>query len=242
VNEESPEAKLWKEFSESKCGMARARLVEMYIPLARAIAGKMYQKRIDDSLPFNDYLQYGQVGLLEAVDRFQWNRHVSFGTFSTHRIRGSILNGLARESEQAAQQRFWRRRSEQRVESLRTALAPDADRASLADIAMVTAGLVVGALLDDARNAYEPADLNEQNDPYAVNELEQLHVQVKHLLTRLPEKERVVIHGHYVEGVDFEVVAARLGLTKGRVSQLHTRALLRIREWLSGKPKLDEKL
>jgi RNA polymerase sigma factor for flagellar operon FliA len=59
---------------------------------------------------------------------------------------------------------------------------------------------------------------------------------------RLPDKERTVIEWHYVEGKKFECLAEKLGLSKGRISQLHAQALLRMRHWLDDGPCLDRKL
>jgi RNA polymerase sigma factor for flagellar operon FliA len=69
-----------------------------------------------------------------------------------------------------------------------------------------------------------------------------LLVVVEQLIVQLPEKERTVVRGHYIEGVQFDELAGRLSLTKGRVSQLHAQAILRLRGWLDGAPKVDRKL
>src|SRR5262249_2273888 len=152
-------------------------------------------------------------------------------------IRGAILNGLVKESEVAAQNRFWRTHTRDRLDSLRTAVAPDADRASLAQIASLTVGLALGVLLEDARDDFEPPDPNPNNNPYAVNEVQQLRDAIRRLITDLPDKERVVITGHYVEKLEFQALAERLSLTKGRVSQIHAQGLQRLREWLDQSPK-----
>jgi RNA polymerase sigma factor FliA len=236
------ENELWTEFAKTGSADIRERLFSMYAPLARTIAARMYRSRKDDAVAFTDYLQYGNVGLLEALSSFDNARQVSFATFSSRRIRGAILNGLARESEQAAQYRFWRQRSEQRVESLRTAVATAADRASFGEIVAITAGLVVGALLDDLHGSTEPIDRNVNNDPYASNEIRQLQDTIRHLIAQLPDKERAVVQGHYLDDKQFDALAQQLALTKGRISQLHAQAVLRLRGWLDGGPKLDRKL
>jgi RNA polymerase sigma factor for flagellar operon FliA len=215
---------------------------DYYEPLTRSIAGRMYLLRIDNSVAFDDYLQYGRVGLLEALDRFDIEREVSFGAFSSRRIRGAILNGLGTESELWAQRQFWRRRTGDRVDSLRTAIAPHSDRTSLAEMIAITVGLVVGVVLDDMREGAEPADPNPMNDPYAQTEFHQLGTAVRKLIDRLPDTEQVIVRGHYQEFADFDVLAARLSLSKGRISQLHAQALLRLRGWLETRPQLDRKL
>jgi RNA polymerase sigma factor for flagellar operon FliA len=239
---ESSERALWNQFQSSRLHRDRKELVRMYEPFARSIAARMYGMRVDDSVAFEDYVQYGRVGLLEAVDRFDLAREVMFSAYAASRIRGAILNGIAKESELAAQNRFWRSRVRDRIDSLRTAAAPSADRASLAQIATITVGLALGVLLEDSPDSFEPADPNAQNNPYAANELSQLAATVRTLVHRLPEKERAVITGHYVNHLEFQHLAQELSLTKGRVSQLHAQALQRMRQWLEERPNLDHRL
>ena len=235
------ERTLWEDFHSCRHFGVREELLQLYEPFARSIAARMYRMRVDDSVSFDDYLQYAHVGLLEAVDRFDFNRDVAFSAFASSRIRGAVLNGLAKESEAAAQNRYWRSHVRDRVDSLRTAVAPDADRASLAQIATITMGLALGVLLEESRDSFEPADPNPNNNPYTANEVHQLGVAVKQLIVQLPEKERVVIAGHYLDHIAFQHLAVRLSVTKGRVAQLHAQGLLRLRAWLEQKPKLDQK-
>lgn len=236
------EHSLWVAYRATQCSSSREKLLARYEPLARTIAARMYGSRIDQSVAFADYLQYGRVGLMEAVDRYDLTRAVPFAPYASQRIRGSILNGIAKESELAAQRRFWSERSRERVESLRTAVAPSADRASLAEIVTLTMGLAVGVIVEGLETDQEPSNGNPCNDPYAVNELRQLGEMVKELIERLPDNERTVIKGHYIEQLEFQLLAQRLAITKGRVSQIHAQALLRLHGWLQERPKLDRKL
>jgi RNA polymerase sigma factor for flagellar operon FliA len=236
------ERTLWAEYQSSRNARIRDRLLALYEPLARTIAARLYGVRSDDSVTFGDYLQYGRVGLMEAVDRYEPEREVPFVAYSSQRIRGSILNGIAKESELSAQRRFWKERWRDRVESLSTAVAPDAERASLSDMVTITIGLAVGAIVEGVNGEHDLPDPNPRNDPYAQNELRQLSSTVMQLLERLPDNERTVMKGHYVEHLEFQILAQRLSLTKGRISQIHARALVRLREWLEQGPKLDRKL
>ena len=69
-----------------------------------------------------------------------------------------------------------------------------------------------------------------------MTELAQLTSAVRSLLPELPERERELMQRHYGEHIEFQQIAAEWGVTKGRVSQLHARALRRLREKLHGKP------
>ena len=239
---ESKERALWEDFGSERTSAVREEILRFYEPLARSIAARTYAVRFDNSVSFADYLQYARVGLLEAVDRFDPTRGVAFRTFASARIRGAVLNGLAKESEIAAQNRFWRSHIRDRIDSLVTAVAPSADRISLSQIATVTVGLALGVLLEDSKNEFEPADQNPQNNPYAANEVRQLQSALKELLVRLPEREREIIKSHYLESTEFQQLANQMSVTKGRISQLHAQALKRLRAWLDEQPTLDRKV
>jgi RNA polymerase sigma factor for flagellar operon FliA len=238
---DSLEHALWAQFKSSRHSDDREALIQMYLPFVRAIAAGLYKVRADDSVSFDDYVQYGRTGLLEAVDAYDFERGVPFSAYSSSRIRGAVLNGLAKESELAAQRKFWKSQARDRVESLSQAVASSFDRAGLAEIAAIAVGLAVGALLDDIV-APEAADPSIHSDPYAAIEAHQLASQAKRLIEQLPGHEREVIEGHYVRHLSFQQVAEQLGLSKGRISQIHAQALHRLRQWMDHRPGLDCRL
>jgi RNA polymerase sigma factor FliA len=236
------EQSLWDEFHKARRYRAREELVQLYEPFARSIAARLYGAGSHPGVQFDDYLQYARVGLMEAVDRYDCGRGVAFSAFSGTRIRGAILNGLARETELAAQRKFWGVRWHDRVDSLSHAATPS--EASLEEIADIAVGLAVGLILDDLDHEAEPADPNPANDPYASSELRQLSNMLRGSIADLPDKERAIVVGHYLEHLDFQAIAQQLGLSKGRVSQLHSRAIAQLRDLLerSLTPALSIKL
>lgn len=230
---------LWEAFRANRDAAAREALIEHYLPHARNVAARMYKLRIDASIGFDDYLQYARVGLMESIDRFDARRGIVFEAYSTHRIRGAVLNGLGQESEAAAQRDFWRTRMTDRMQSLTAAAGRDVQRATLEDMMQITLGVALGVMLDDE---HDTADESPQANPYAATELEQFTRQVKSLVERLPEREREIVRGHYFEQLEFQAIAQRYAISKGRVSQLHARALQRLRALLDERPRLDKKL
>jgi len=201
---------LWAQFVESRSPVVRARLIECYLGLAHLAAAKFFRLRPGHAVSFADYLQYARLGLVEAVDGFDPTREASFETYSSYRIRGAMLNGLARESEVAAQRTFWRTRLEERVEQLGPPQLLDAER-ELEELTRLLEELVA----DDAPHS----------NPHTATELAQLREAVE----KLPDRERLVIRRHYYEHREFRVIARELTITPGRVSQLHAQALGRIR-------------
>ena len=136
-----------------------------------------------------------------------------------------MLNGLARESEVAAQRTFWRTRLEERVEDLGPTPSNDRD---LDEITRMLEGL---ASSDFAEGASEDlVDDAPHSNPHAATELAQLREAVE----KLPHRERLLIRRHYFDHCEFRVIARELTVTPGRVSQLHAQALGHIRQLLDG--------
>jgi RNA polymerase sigma factor FliA len=240
ANSEPQARSLWDAFIRSRDAQLRSELIELYMPLARRMAARVYGFRADASVTFGDYLQYARVGLIEAVDRFDVSRGVPFESYSLRRIRGAILNGIGQESENAAQRSFWRTHAPERMQSLVVRHGGNLQRASLQDIAQITLGLALGIVLDDIEN--EPADDTPANNPYAAAELEQFARRLRLLIEDLPPREREIVKGHYFERLEFQEIAARLSVTKGRISQLHAQALARLREAAAERPRLNRRL
>jgi len=228
---------LWVEYAHTRDCATRDRLIVRYMPLARTLAARLFRLRIDDSVVFSDYLQYARIGLIEAVDRYDPSREASFETFSAYRIRGAILNGLGKESEIAAQRSYWRTRIQERVDSLKPS-AFQGGEAALDDFVQLTVGLALGVLLDEQPDE-GPPDLSLRANPYAGAELAELRRIARGAVEQLPERERDLIGRHYFGHCEFQVIAAELGITKGRVSQLHAQALARIRKQLAVNGDLD---
>ena len=212
---------LWARFTESRALALRGRLIERYLPLARTTAARFYRLRADESVPFEDYLQYARIGLVEAIDDYDPGREASFETYSSYRIRGAVLNGLGRESEVAAQRNFWRTRTQERAD----ALPPPGEPVPIADD-MEAVGFVLEHDGDDV------PDEAVQANPHAAAEQVELLALIGLALEKLPARERELIRRHYFEQCEFRVIASELAVSPGRVSQLHAQALLRIRELL----------
>ena len=228
---------LWEHFTATRELALRGRLIERYLPLARTAAARFYRLRSDDSVPFEDYLQYARIGLVEAIDDYDPGREASFETYSSYRIRGAVLNGLGRESEVAAQRNFWRTRSQERAESAAPVMLANVEaerldsRESEEDLAPAPGNApAVGFPLEHEGD--DVADEAVQANPHAAVEQVELFTLIGIALEKLPIRERELIRRHYFEQCEFRVIAVELAVSPGRVSQLHAQALLRIRELL----------
>jgi RNA polymerase sigma factor for flagellar operon FliA len=232
------EASLWNRLRATGDEQARGALIDLHIGYARVVAATYYSRRFHEEIEFGDYLQYASVGLLEAMERFDPNRGAQFRTFAARRMHGSILNGLERLTEKqqqiAARQRL---RAERAVAVKDAALAgSDAlDHASvrrpeqlLRYVAEVGIGLALVWLLEGTAMV-DSGDRSESMPFYRQAEVRQLRERLQALIDALPPAEKTVVRDHYLHEQRFDAIAVTMGLSKGRISQIHKQAMQRLR-------------
>jgi len=250
---------LWRLWHDGGDTRVREQLVVHYLPYARMMAAMLYGKRTHDDIEFADYLQFARVGLLEAVDRYDPAHGAQFKTFAAKRVQGAILNGLAHFTEKNQQISLQMRLRQERVQAAKEAAAatvgaPAQDPPSTprnADqlfryLAEVGIGLALGFMLEDTgmidastQDVVEAAAPSPEVSYFRKSELDHLRITLKSLVDQLSEQQRTVIRHHYLQEVPFDEIAAMMKVTRGRVSQLHRQALLRLRELLSTDARID---
>jgi RNA polymerase sigma factor for flagellar operon FliA len=228
-------ALLWVRFARDQAPSVRHALAEAYDPFARMLAAKAYARRAYSSMEHEEYLQTARLALLEAIDRYDPAQGAMFETFATQRITGAMLDALEQSSEVQGQIAARRRVLSARVAALTDNQPVDGDVFSrLAEIAV---GLAVGLMLEDTGMHVDDTTLAA--DSYTGVELRQLRARLVGLVRDLPERQRMVISGHYQQHRPFEEIAAALGVTKGRVSQIHKEALENLRKRLASPDGID---
>jgi RNA polymerase sigma factor FliA len=221
------EASLWRRLRFENQPACREAIFSTYHELARRIASFEYRRRPAYGLERADLEQLAYRGLLEAIDRYDPLRGAPFGAYARPRIRGAISDGLARSNEEAARYSERRRLERERMQSL----APSAEGAAdpLAALTDVAVGLALGFLLEDTAGIEGSVASEPAINGYHTVAWNELQVCVLEEITRLPHAERTVLEQHYLKGVSFGLIAQMLGLSKGRISQLHRQALEKVR-------------
>lgn len=225
---------LWEQWHDRRESVVRNALVVRYSPWARMVARDVYMRVHYLGDAWQDCAQNALIGLLEAIDRFDPNRSVKFETYARHRVRGAVFNGLrtlreslAKGSQEGARTYDQTSMVVERTRSLDDDSAPD----SLDAFVAITVGLSLGFLLDEGSFP----GIKTPSDAYAELEKEELRAFVAEGLGQLDEREQMILTLHYYHHIPFVDIAFRLGITKGRVSQLHKRALDRLRTVLGSR-------
>jgi RNA polymerase sigma factor FliA len=227
---ENSEHPLWGRWREGREIAARNTLVLKYSPWARMVARDVYMRVHSLGDAWHDCVQNALIGLMEAMDRFDPDRGIKFETYARYRVRGAVFNGLRTLRENLAQGSRANDTTSallDRVESLDEHAASDPLEAFVA----TTVGLGLGFLLE----AKSFPGREEQPDAYAELEREELGAAVVEGVEQLSEREQAIVTLHYFHHIPFVDIAAQLGITKGRVSQLHKRALERLRAMLGSR-------
>ena len=227
---------------------ARDRLILAYSPLVKYVAGRM-GNGLPSHIEEADLISYGLLGLISALERFDPAREIKFETYAISRIKGSIIDELrsldwvprsvrskAREIEKVItparappapcpDRRRDRRRA--RHHRGRVPADPDADREDVDRRARRALGdLGVGRRSGVAhRHARGP----EGKDPSRMLDLSEMKSRLAVAIDALPDRERIVIALYYYENLTLREIGEVLGVTESRVSQLHTKAILRLK-------------
>ncbi len=244
---------LWTEFLTRHDAGARETLILHHMPYARMVAGTYYGKRFNDEIAFEDYLQWATVGMIESLDRFDPSHGVQFKNFAARRMYGAILDGIESATEKQEQIALRARLRKDRLESIKRTTDDRADgrsgvessptkpESALSYLAEVGIGLALAWMLEDTGLLVADENVADtRHIPYLqALEVKQLQEQILNLVETLPIQQQTVIRGHYLDEKPFEQIATQLGLTKGRISQIHKQALMRLRTGLNGQQKCN---
>ena len=223
---------LWKEFQQTGDAALRNRLVMQYAPLVKYVAGRM-RTRLPDSVDQDDLVSDGVLGLMDAVERFDPGRGLTFQTFAVPRIRGAIIDGMRAMDFVPRSVRDKLRT----VQKAQLALEERLGRTPEIDELARETGMPVQQVRDLTKQAsgnhanLDDFDLADELASAADHKVEQgddnaLLMRVVH---ELGERDQVVIALYYFEGLTLAEIGQVLGVTESRVSQLHSRATATLR-------------
>ena len=223
-----------------------------YSPLVKYVAGRM-----SSGLPAHveeaDLISYGLLGLIGAIDRFDPSLDIKFETYAIARIRGSIIDELRTLDWVPRSVRSRARNIERAIRELEAKLSRAPTDEEIAARLGITTDELDESLIDISRSSIAALDelwstagegdqvslLDMLEDPESIRPEEALdEPEVREALadaiSRLPEREKLVVTLYYYEELTLREIGEVLGVTESRVSQLHTKAVLRLRSRLQG--------
>ena len=249
---------LWRRYKSSGDERARERLVVAYSPLVKYVSGRMASglpAHVDEA----DLISYGLVGLISAIARFEPEREIKFETYAITRIKGAIIDELrsldwvprsvrarARAIERAnakLEHRLQRAPTDEEM-SVELDMSVQEFRDALLQISNSTIAALdelwtVSDASGDQVSLLDTLQDPDAADPVAALDQVDLKDRMADAIARLPEREKLVIALYYYENLTLREIGEVLGVTESRISQLHTKAVLRLRGRLSDEDRPD---
>lgn len=244
MNQEEKE-KLWLEFSKKPSADLREKIIIEYAGLVKIVAGKL-SMYLGHNVEYDDLVGYGTFGLIDAIDKFDYDKGVKFETYASLRIRGAILDQIRKMDWLPRTVRQKQKKIDaayNKIESETGRFATDEEIAAELEISVdeldswqtqtKAAGLIS---LDDYIEQGNEGGINsivdgteEYHQPERVYEKQELKRILLETLESLTEKEKKVILLYYYEELTLKEISAVLEVSESRISQLHTKAIQKLR-------------
>jgi RNA polymerase sigma factor for flagellar operon FliA len=234
---------LWKNYIQTRDPAIKEKIINEYAYLIKYVAGRL-SIYFGSNVEFDDLVGYGAFGLIDAIDKYDIDKGVKFETYASLRIRGSIIDSIRELDWVPRSLRQKNKELEKVYNELENELGHSASDKEVAD--------KMGIGLDDfykllndvnvssmmsleefmeqnyERGLSVPGDsIEDRPEVYVENgELKDILADA---INKLPEKEKSVISFYYLEELTLKEISAIMNVTESRISQLHTKALLRMR-------------
>jgi len=249
------EEELWKKYRKTREPAIRDYLIKKYAPLVKYVAGKL-AVGMPHNVEFDDLVGYGVFGLLDAIEKFDPEKHVKFKTYAVTRIRGSIFDELRSIDWVPRSVRQKSREIEETISSLEAQLGRAASDEEIAKALHISTEefqemllKISGTSLISLNEIWHISDENDKVsiaesieapaslNPEVIVEKEEIKKIIIQAINDLPEKEKKVLVLYYYEDLTLKEIGEVLEVTESRVSQLHTKAIMRLRARLSSLKK-----
>ncbi len=249
------EIERWLEYKRTGNPTIRDAIIRQYAPLVKYVAGKVIAG-MPGNIEFDDLVGYGVFGLIDAIEKFDPEKHVKFKTYAVTRIRGAIFDELrtldwvprsvrqkAREMEDAiARLEAQKGRPSSDNEIARSMGLELKDFQKLVLKLSGTTVLSLNEMWQGQESGEKIAIMDNIEAPKSLNpefivEKDEIKQLIIASIKELPDKEKKVLILYYYEDLTLKEIGAVLGVTESRVSQLHTKAVMRLRSKLSNLKK-----
>jgi RNA polymerase sigma factor for flagellar operon FliA len=249
------EEELWKIYRKTHDTNIRDFFVKQYAPLVKYVAGKV-AIGMPHNVEFDDLVGFGVFGLFDAIEKYDPAKHVKFKTYAVTRIRGSIFDELRSIDWVPRSVRQKSREVEDTIRSLESRLGRSASDEEIARAMSMEVEEFQSLILkisstsilslndvwysgedDDQISIVESIESPTSLNPDTIVEREEIKRVIVEAINELPEKEKKVLILYYYEDLTLKEIGHVLGVTESRISQLHTKAIMRLRSKLTNVKK-----
>lgn len=241
--DETARKKLWAEYARNRQSDIREKIILEYAPLVKVVAGRL-SMYLGYNVDYEDLVSYGIFGLIDAIDKYDSMKEVKFETYASLRIRGAILDQIRKMDWIPRTIRQKQKKIDtvmHEIEAAKGRPATDQEIAAALGISddeytewqsqmKITGVVSLNEYLEQGSEI--PSDRNASrhfDTPEKVIEQSELAEVLKASLELLTERERRVIELYYYEELTLKEISHVLEVTESRVSQLHTKALQKMK-------------
>lgn len=235
--------KLWEEYSKKRTPELQEKIIIEYAGLVKLVAGRL-SMYLGYNVEYDDLVGYGTFGLIDAVDKFDYTKGVKFETYASLRIRGAILDQIRKmdwiprsirqkqrkidAAYQSLEQRYGRMASDEEVA---TELEISVDELETwQNQTKVTNIISLDEFMEQgAEKKVEQSLTADFDQPDRIVEKQELKELLVKTLETLTEKEKKVIILYYYEELTLKEISRVLEVSESRISQLHTKALQKMK-------------
>ena len=240
--------KLWEEYGKSKSPEIREQIIINYAPLVKVVAGRL-SMYLGYNVEYEDLVSYGVFGLIDAIDKFDYEKGIKFETYASLRIRGSILDQIRKMDWIPRTLRQKQKKMDAAISKIELEKGTGATEEELAREIGISEDELntwrgqtnisnVISLDEFVESGGEKETIRDTSStfemPEEVVEKNELKQMIKESLETLTEKERKVILLYYYEELTLKEISNVLEVSESRVSQLHTKALFKMKAKLGG--------
>jgi len=238
--------KLWEEYARKKTPELREKIIIEYAGLVKLVAGRL-SMYLGYNVEYDDLVGYGIFGLIDAIDKYDYTKGYKFETYASLRIRGAILDQIRKMDWIPRSIRQKQRKLENAYRSLEARYGKDVNDEEIAqklDISVeelenwqnqtkLTNIISLDEFLEQGSESKNEQYLTATFDqPDKIVERQELKEILTKVLDTLTEKEKKVIILYYYEELTLKEISKILEVSESRISQLHTKALQKMRKML----------
>lgn len=237
--------KLWADYAKTKSPEIREKIILEYAPLVKIVAGRL-SMYLGYNVEYEDLVSYGIFGLIDAIDKFDFLKDVKFETYASLRIRGAILDQIRKMDWIPRTIRQKQKKIDAVIREIEVSCGRTATDEEIAERLGITADeyldwqsqmkitnvVSLNEFLEqgsEVSNESSHTKSTQFDTPEEVLERDELKKILTEALELLTEKERKVIVLYYYEELTLKEISSILEVSESRISQLHTRALQKMK-------------
>lgn len=235
---------MWEKYQKNPTPELREKIILEYAPLVKVVAGRL-SMYLGYNVEYDDLVGYGIFGLIDAIDKFDAGKDVKFETYASLRIRGSILDQIRKMDWIPRTVRQKQKKLDEAIKQIEMQTGKMASEEEIAAALEITSEELLNwrsqlkitnvvSLNEYVEQGSEPVMDARNNRQFAQPEEhieeDELKQMLRDSLEILTEKERRVVELYYYEELTLKEISKILEVSESRISQLHTKALVKMRK------------